>query len=858
MKLASARTALIVAAIVAIGAFALFSIGDATAQQACMQPLAGNGTVNGTWDNTCLSENTPLGDTYYPTGTRYARFYTFTLSEATTVTVELKSSTDTYMYLMQGASKTGTILHYNDDIAPSENTNSRISQSLSTGKYTIEATTYEIETTGSFTLTISGSPAALTPTITPTPGDVLNRLTALETRATTQQRLLATMESKITALDSRIAALEGNSSIPTPTPTPTATPTSVGTPVNTATATPTPTLTSGSGFGESPDLAAKVARGELPPVEARISAQPMIIQTLQDGIGQYGGVVRRFYLGPADGCNFFRLSRASLVRFSQDGFSFIPSVARDWKVSNDGKEWTFFLRDDMKWSDGDDFNADDFVYQYEDVIMNEYLNPNPPFFLKVGNKVGSISKVDDTTIEFTFPVPNFLFLEIVAQADEACYGYGSSQNVPWAPSHYMKQFHPKYNPNANANAKAAGLEGWVQLYNHKTQYNLNMDKPTLAPWKLQNPIGSQVVKSERNPYFWAVDSVGNQLPYLDGIQMTLTGGGTEVGTLMAVQGDIDMQGRHIHLDQYTTLKQGEEQGGYKVLTWPGFGGSDVAFFFNMSLPGPTGEAIRTKEFRQALSLAIDREAIREIQFLGFGEIRQSVPSPGHPHYPGDHIAKLRTEYDPGTANWLLDSVFPHKDSEGWRTSNGERIVMSITVTDVFGTWPDAAQVVGRAWEAVGVKTDVNVTTRSLHLTRWQSNEWAVMVWNEDTTGFTFSSIAKRAPDGIGTFHGPGCAAWLIDRNSPVAFPCPQESIDLLEMHKRGPSLPDIERNALGKAIYKTIVENQYNIGIVGLSPMVQGIIVKKNTLTNVPDKAGNDWPLRTPNTGFPEQWYYSQ
>ena len=258
MNTASLRTALIAAVIVAIGAFALFSIGSATAQQACIQPLAGNGTVNGTWDNTCLSENTPLGSNYYPTGTRYARFYTFTLSKATTVTVELKSSADTYMYLMQGASKTGAILHYNDDITPSENTNSRISQSLSTGKYTIEATTYEVETTGSFTLTMSsGSPTTATPTITPTsassntptvtptatatpvprqakptvtptptatptptqpsvPADVLNRLTALETRTATQQGLIATMESKITALDSRIAALEANSSNSTP------------------------------------------------------------------------------------------------------------------------------------------------------------------------------------------------------------------------------------------------------------------------------------------------------------------------------------------------------------------------------------------------------------------------------------------------------------------------------------------------------------------------------------------------------------------------------------------------------------------------------------------------------------------
>ena len=612
-----------------------------------------------------------------------------------------------------------------------------------------------------------------------------------------------------------------------------------------------------SNLGEAPALAAAVSAGTLPPVWERIPSQPMIIPTLQDGIGEYGGVVRRFYLGPADGCNFFRLSRASLARFSQDGLSFIPSIARGWEVSDDGKEWTFFLREGMKWSDGDDFNADDFVYQYEDVIMNEDLTPTPPPFLRIGNEVGVISKVDDTTVKFTFPIPNFLFLEIVAQADEAC--YGSTKNVPWAPSHYMSQFHPKYNPDAEANAQAAEFDSWSQYYDSQTQYNLNPDKPTIAPWKFTNPLGDQVVMSERNPYFWAVDPAGNQLPYLDGIQLTLSEGGTEVGTLMAVQGDIDMQGRHIQLDQYTTLKQGEDQGGYTVRTWPTFAGSDVAFFFNMSLPGPTGEAIRTLQFRQALSLAIDRKAIQEIQFLGLGTIRQGVPGPAHPHYPGDDIAQLRTEYDPDAANALLDEVFPDRDSEGWRTSNGERIVMSVTVTDAFGTWPDAAQVVGRAWEAVGVKADVNVTTRSQHSTRWQTNQWAVMVWNEDTAGFTFSSIGKRAPqEGLaGTFHGPGCALWLQNPDNPNAYPCAQESIDLLEMHKRGPGLPPAERNALGKEIYKTIVENQYNIGIVGLSPMVQGVIVTNNDLKNVPDEAGNDWPLRTPNTGFPEQWYYS-
>ena len=617
-----------------------------------------------------------------------------------------------------------------------------------------------------------------------------------------------------------------------------------------------------SNLGEAPDLAAQVAAGTLPPVWDRIPGQPMIIPTLQDGIGEYGGTLRRFYLGPADGCNFFRLSRASLARFSQDGFSFIPSVARGWEVNDNGTEWTFYLREGMKWSDGTPFTSNDFVWQYENVSINEDLNPTPPLFLRIGSEVGAISKVDDTTVKFTFPIPNFLFLEIVAQADEACYGNNSWRNVTYAPAHYMEQFHIDFNPDANALADDAGYPDWTGLYDVKGQVNLNPEKPVISPWRLTNTLTEQVVMAERNPYFWAVDPAGNQLPYLDGIQMTLVEGGTDLGTLKALQGEIDMQGRHIQLDQFTVLKEGEAAGDYTLRIWPTFAGSDIAFFFNMSLPGPNGDAIRTKELRQALSLAIDRASIRETNFLGLGQIRQGVPGPGHPHYPGDDIANLRTEYDPDAANALLDSVFPNKDSEGFRMIGDERIVLDITVTDAFGTWPDAADQVGRAWEAVGVKTNVNSTTRTTHSARWADNEWGVMVWNEDTAGFTFSSPNKRAPFTISSFHGPGCALWLDTGGREGAadadgFPCTEETLALLDMHKAGPGLPSAERNALGKEIYRIIVENQYNIGIVGLSPMVQGVLVVKNDLNNVPEVAGNDWPLRTPNTGFPEQWFFS-
>ena len=95
-------------------------------------------------------------------GRGYARYYSFTLTQDTDLTIFLESSEDTYLYLRAGSATSGTALHDNDDIE-SGNTNSRIVATLSAGTYTIEATTYSEATTGSFTLSVSASGGAQTP-----------------------------------------------------------------------------------------------------------------------------------------------------------------------------------------------------------------------------------------------------------------------------------------------------------------------------------------------------------------------------------------------------------------------------------------------------------------------------------------------------------------------------------------------------------------------------------------------------------------------------------------------------------------------------------------------------------------------
>ena len=102
------------------------------------------GWLTGAWNSDCLSNKTPPTA---KTGTRYARFYTFTLDAPSSVTVNITSDdvSDTYLYLLEGVGNVGSVVNRGD---------AEIAEQLEAGTYTIEATTYETETAGNFTLTM--------------------------------------------------------------------------------------------------------------------------------------------------------------------------------------------------------------------------------------------------------------------------------------------------------------------------------------------------------------------------------------------------------------------------------------------------------------------------------------------------------------------------------------------------------------------------------------------------------------------------------------------------------------------------------------------------------------------------------
>ncbi|KAA3660811.1 MAG: ABC transporter substrate-binding protein, partial [Chloroflexi bacterium] len=535
---------------------------------------------------------------------------------------------------------------------------------------------------------------------------------------------------------------------------------------------------------------------------------------------------------------------------------------KGWESSADFTEWKLFLRSGMKWSDGEPFTADAIMFWYENILQNEELLPSTPLWMQ--NEDGSIAtveKLDDYTVQWTFGQSNTAFLLDLANKDGAD---KSISNMAFAPGHYLEQFHPDFADAAELDALVAerGFETWVELFALEALPHTSGNRPSTAAWAPNGTsVSDQVFTIVRNPYYFAVDAEGNQLPYIDEVRFTFFAD-KEALNLAAVSGEIDMQGRHINMSTYPVLKENEEAGNYRVITWPSFGGSDAVLMFNQTYQNDLaiGELLQTKDFRIALSHAIDRAAISELAFLGLGEARQGVPAPFHPFYPGDEYAFKYTELDLDTANALLDGIgLTELDDDGFRLlPNGEPLDLEVQAIPAFGSWVDIGQVIVDNWSKVGIRAHVEVRERALGFQMRDTNDLMIEIWNEDTTGFPFSGQPKfDVRSEVALTFGPLYRQWYQTDGAEGIEP-PDDIKQLVELIDAGKVAGREEQIEIAQELFRIWADNVWEVGTVGLTPMVQGVVVANDSLQNVMDVAGNDWPLRTPGNTRPEQYFFSE
>ena len=606
-------------------------------------------------------------------------------------------------------------------------------------------------------------------------------------------------------------------------------------------------------FNEAPELAQLVLGGKLPPVEERLPSTPLVIPVF-DEIGKYGGDMRSAWTSRSV-CNLERSARSALFRFNTDGSALIPNLAQSLDISPDGLVTTVKLRPGTKWSDGAPFTADDFLFWLDDYENNEEIRPGRISGALRGLTEaddGTIVKVDDNTVQYVYPAP----MTSMAKRLTAVCG-----NYTFTPSHYMKQFHKDYNENADADAKAAGFDSWVQLFGARDFPHENPEIPVLNAWY---PTGSilkdDVVVFKRNPYYVGVDAEGNQLPYIDTMTHFHLPGDQERLNLMLLGGELDFQAFGVSNADLPLFKEGEERGGYRLLGHPVARGIWDGMYVNHSLQGPYGDLLRNVDFRRALSVAIDRDAINQNTYLGLGEARQIVPLKSSPFYPGDEAAFAWTQYDVELANSMLDEILPNKDSEGFRTfPNGERIVLRLDAWNQINH--NASLQVPQYWDAVGLKTEYSGSLGGEQggtnvRQRLQQNEYMFMMYVVNAA-HPFVQARYTAGTDSRAFVAPGYGSYYCQCHPDgwEGIEPHQEMQELLDLHLRGTTVPESEQAALGREIFRRFGEDVLGIGLIGNVPRYAAI---KTDLRNVPTSWMGGAAERSPSTAFPEQFYWAR
>ncbi len=592
-------------------------------------------------------------------------------------------------------------------------------------------------------------------------------------------------------------------------------------------------------YNEAPMLAAMVEAGELPPIEERLPAEPMVVEPVER-VGTYGGTWHLGLRGTGDGANFVRhIAYENLVAWDADWTEVVPNVAQSWDVNEEGTEYIFHLREGMRWSDGEPFTAHDIQFWYDAHVMNPEASPSPPNWMVSGGEAGVVETIDDYTVKFTFASPNGLFLQRLATPD--------GRPPVNFPAHWAQQFHPDYNPDGiQALMEEAGVETWVDLWNLKVNGDgeWTTPAPKLWAWTLQNGYTADAVqvRAVRNPYYFKVDPEGNQYPYIDTVQWDV-GADVETLVLRALNGDIDFQDRHIAtLANKAVFFDSMEAGDYDFTETIPASMNTVAIALNLTHPDPVKrEIFQNKDFRVALSHAINRQEIIDLIYVGQGEPYQLAPRPTSPFY-NEQLARQYTEYDPDLANQMLDEAgFAERDGEGFRLGpDGNRISFAI---DVIATltpeWPDVVEQVVGYWREVGIDAQVNVIERTLLYERKEANQQDASIWGGDGGLDVILEPRWYFPYSNETHFAEAWQYWFNNPEDPRAEEPVEAAQRQMDLYNELKATADPDRqNELMNEILQIAADEFWAMGISLPAP---GYAIKKNNFFNVPASMPNAW-----------------
>lgn len=615
--------------------------------------------------------------------------------------------------------------------------------------------------------------------------------------------------------------------------------------------------------GESPILAELVREGKFPPVAQRVPEEPLVLAGVE-GIGKYGGTWLRVANAVPDiGIVGWRIAYPCLVRWSPLGYPIVPHVAKSVESSPDKREWTITLRKGMKWSDGQPYTVEDVKYWWEDEVNDKTFGGIVPLWLKVSGQVAKFEWLDEQRFKIVFPLPNGLFLETLAYRGDAFVN---------SPAHYLRQYHPRV---GNKELIRKTMESY-RLASERATYGFmkdyyNPECPRVWPWVYRTYKTNPPQVFVRNPYYFAVDTAGNQLPYVDRVQFEVQDG--KMLALSASNGLISMQTRHIRYEDYTELMSRREEAGTRILHW--YPGCRSVYAINPNLNRRVDPAkpetrwkaqlLGDKRFRQALSLAINRQEIIQAEFNGQVEPAQVAPGPESP-FRHDRLSTAFIEYAPARANTLLDEIgLTQRDYEGYRTfPDGTRMTFYFDYCNFTGIGP--AQLFIDDWARVGVRVIPRERSRALFYNEKQFNEFDLNVWTAESDFLPLQSPRYFVPVDGESFYAGGWGRWFqrggfygnpeANKGNAVEPPKDHPIYRAMQVYDAAIKAPTFEeqRRIFNEAL-DIAAENLWTINISSAPPQ---LVVVKNEFRNVPRNAIHGVIFLTPGNAGIETYYFDK
>ena len=465
---------------------------------------------------------------------------------------------------------------------------------------------------------------------------------------------------------------------------------------------------------------------------------------------------------------FSILTQGKLVRVNRATQEIEPSLAEKWTVSADNKTYTLTLRDGVTWSDGVPFTSADALFSFQ-AVYDPKAGSILTSSLLINGAPLKVSAPDAKTVVVEYPAPFGPGIRLL-------------DNLTIAPKHKLQA------------ALAAGK--FAEAWGAGTPVS---DLVSIGPFTLARYESGQRLVFDRNPRYWKKDAAGLPLPYLDQIVFEVVP--DQNAELVRLQsGELDMLQQQVRPEDIATLRPLVDQKKLQLLEL-GVGTDADVFFFNLRpakwARDPRGAWLQQKEFRQAISHAVDREAFANTVFLGAGVPIWGPVTPGNKNWFSPNVKRYPFSVD-GAKKILAGLGLANRDADEWlEDDKGTEVRFSVLTYKGNSSLERSAAVLRDDLRPLGIAVDVSAIEQNALIDRMQKGDF-------DAIFFVMSASSLDPAMSMDFWLSSGSAhVWNIAQTTPATDW--ERAIDQL-MLKQAATVDEAERKRIFDEVQRIFAE----------------------------------------------------